>query len=190
MQSHDGRRALPDVLQGQRHGLPAVNDAFLQFWERPRKHRAQQWALTTAERARFFHDKDQELLTSKEPQVYEARILAKDAQERDIVFTRPLFARPTGEWLASWRAMLDVTAMRQAESALRALNQNLETRVAERTAQLGRANAELERTIDTLSLAQDEITRQERFASLGSMVAGGARTQHTHWQQPGRGLHS
>lgn len=68
---------------------------------------------------------------------------------------------------------------RRAEAALRSLNQNLETRVAERTAQLGRANAELERTIDTLSLAQDEITRQERFASLGSMVAGVAHELNT-----------
>ena len=70
-------------------------------------------------------------------------------------------------------------AARQTESALRTLNQSLEARVAERTAQLGRANAELERTIDTLSLAQDEITRQERFASLGSMVAGVAHELNT-----------
>lgn len=67
----------------------------------------------------------------------------------------------------------------QTESALRTLNQSLESRVTERTAQLGRANAELERTIDTLSLAQDEITRQERFASLGSMVAGVAHELNT-----------
>ena len=158
-----------------------VNDAFLQFFGKDRASivGAKVGALTTAERARFFHDKDRELLANKEPQVYEARILAKDAQERDIVFHKAIVRTPDGEVAGIVGAMLDVTAMRQAESALRTLNQNLETRVAERTAQLGRANAELERTIDTLSLAQDEITRQERFASLGSMVAGVAHELNT-----------
>lgn len=158
-----------------------VNDAFVRFFGKDRENLigTTVGALTTAERAAFFREKDLQLLASQAPQMYEARVFAKDNEERDIVFHKGIVRTPDGEIAGIVGAMLDVTPIRQAESAMRSLNQNLETRVAERTAQLERANAELERTIDTLSLAQDEITRQERFASLGSMVAGVAHELNT-----------
>jgi PAS domain S-box-containing protein len=158
-----------------------VNDAFVRFFGKDRESLvgASVGALTATERAAFFDAKDMELLASKQPQVHEAPVLAQDGTEHDIVFHKGIVRTPDGMVAGIVGAMLDVTPIRQAESALRSLNQNLETRVTERTAQLARANSELERTIDTLSLAQDEITRQERFASLGAMVAGVAHELNT-----------
>ena len=94
-------------------------------------------------------------------------------------FTRPSYCSANGSAEGIVGAMLDVTHMRGIEADLRTLNQNLETRVAARTGELARANAELERTIDSLSLAQDELGRQERLSSLGSMVAGVAHELNT-----------
>lgn len=158
-----------------------VNGAFLRFFGKDRESLvgARVDAITNTEQAQYFHEKDVEVLASKVPQVYETRVLAQGNEEHDIVFHKGIVRTSDGDVAGIVGAMLDVTPIRQAESALRSLNQNLETRVAERTAQLERANAELERTIDTLSLAQDEITRQERFASLGSMVAGVAHELNT-----------
>lgn len=66
---------------------------------------------------------------------------------------------------ASLALVRDITEQAQAEAAVRELNESLERRVAERT-------AELEHAYDTLKRSQAELSRADRMAALGTLVAG------------------
>ena len=66
----------------------------------------------------------------------------------------------------------DISRRAAAESALRALNDELEQRVRERTAALSAANEDLRR-------AMKRIAQSEKLASLGSLVAGVAHELNT-----------
>lgn len=54
------------------------------------------------------------------------------------------------------------------EHEVRALNVELEDRVQKRTEELRKANAQLSTTVEHLQLAQSELVRSEKLASLGS----------------------
>jgi two-component system NtrC family sensor kinase len=55
---------------------------------------------------------------------------------------------------------------------VRAFSEVLEQRVRERTAELEKANAEIERTLRELGTAQGQLINAEKMASLGMLVAG------------------
>jgi signal transduction histidine kinase len=55
---------------------------------------------------------------------------------------------------------------------VRAFSENLEHKVRERTAQLEKAKAEIERTLQELGTAQGHLIHSERMAGLGMLVAG------------------
>ncbi len=59
------------------------------------------------------------------------------------------------------------------------LNLELETRVERRTADLARANRELSEAMETLKMAQGELVRSEKLASLGNLVGGVAHELNT-----------
>jgi signal transduction histidine kinase len=73
----------------------------------------------------------------------------------------------------------DIDALKQALDALRTLNEQLETRVGQRTAALEDINAELRSTLERLTLAQRQLVEAEKLASLGGMVAGIAHEINT-----------
>ncbi|MBI1889141.1 MAG: PAS domain S-box protein [Burkholderiales bacterium] len=73
----------------------------------------------------------------------------------------------------------DVTEKHMIENEILELNANLEIRVAERTEELQQANQELETTLDTLNMAQEELVRTEKLAALGALVAGIAHELNT-----------
>lgn len=75
--------------------------------------------------------------------------------------------------------MADISARKEAELALQAMNASLEARVTERTAELARANDALQKSMDDLRAMQARIVEQEKFAALGGLVAGVAHEMNT-----------
>lgn len=73
----------------------------------------------------------------------------------------------------------DITTLKRAEESLRRLNEELESRVDARTADLRRANVELRQTLEQLTLAQRQLLESEKMAALGGLVAGVAHEINT-----------
>jgi signal transduction histidine kinase len=65
-----------------------------------------------------------------------------------------------------------ITRRTQAEQALAELNSELEARVRRRTLELEDANQTLNRTLETLRAAQQQLIESEKMAALGGLVAG------------------
>lgn len=73
----------------------------------------------------------------------------------------------------------DISALKQAEDALRKLNETLESRVEQRTHELRTVNTELRALLNQLTQAQHQLVESEKLASLGSLVAGVAHEINT-----------
>lgn len=73
----------------------------------------------------------------------------------------------------------DINALKQAEEALRKLNQELEDRVEHRTRQLHARNTELHAALEDLTQTQRKLLDAEKLAALGGLVAGVAHEINT-----------
>ncbi len=67
----------------------------------------------------------------------------------------------------------------RAEEECCMLNADLEQRVADRTAELARANGELQAALENLRQAQSQLVLSEKLAALGGLVAGVAHEINT-----------
>lgn len=101
----------------------------------------------------------------------ELQVRNRSGELRHVLMTAfSIPAREGGRYFVSMD--IDITERREATERLRELNETLEARVAERTADLNRSNRELAEALDTLRRAQEELLRAEKMAALGALVAG------------------
>lgn len=82
----------------------------------------------------------------------------------------------------------DITAIKRAERELQDVNEQLEERVRDRTAQLEESHGELERAYRELTVAHTRLLQQEKLASLGELASGIAHEINTPAQFLGNNL--
>ncbi len=88
--------------------------------------------LWPSELAKIYHQKDLELMDTPTPQHYESEIVDKFSQVRQVLYAKNVFSNDRGEVAGIIGAFIDITERKRAEAEL-----------AERSAELTRANAEL-----------------------------------------------
>ncbi len=109
--------------------------------------------------ARFFRQKDEELFRSEGAVVIEEETVTDASGVVHVLATTKVpLRRADGEVSHLVGIIQDITDLKVAEDGLRAANEELELRVAERTRQLHEAQAEL--------------LRKERLAVLGQLAGG------------------
>ncbi|MDA8164856.1 MAG: PAS domain S-box protein [Desulfobacteraceae bacterium] len=131
---------------------------------------------TNAER---YHQADAALFASPGSQVYEAPLRYAGGSERQVVFHKATFTDPDGRVAGLVGIMLDITERKQAESELRLYRDRLEKLVAERTAELQKANDHLRQEMRERQQAEQEaesrrqqLIEADKLVSLGVLVAG------------------
>ncbi|MCL9781338.1 ATP-binding protein [Vibrio sp. S4M6] len=73
----------------------------------------------------------------------------------------------------------DVTDLKEVQAEFKLLNEQLEQKVAERTASLEQSNEQLTNAVTELKQTQDILVESEKMASLGELVAGVAHEVNT-----------
>ena len=89
-----------------------------------------------------------------------------------------------GNYVNSRSTAYNISDRKRSELALRQLNQSLETKVAQRTAELGDRNAELEASNQALHLSNQRFRNAFDYAGIGMALVG----PEGHWLEVNRSL--
>jgi len=119
------------------------------------------------------------MLENGEVKNFEVEMYCRDGGRRWVTISSRAAFDEQGEILYVDGMLQDISKRKQAEKALRELNEELEQRVAARTRELETANAglqqlagQLEGAYNDLKSAQSQMLQQEKMASIGQLAAG------------------
>ncbi|HXP95151.1 MAG TPA: PAS domain S-box protein [Telmatospirillum sp.] len=116
--------------------------------------------------ADFFRQKDREAMAAGKPSVNEERVTYSNDGHRALLETiKTPMLDAAGSLVGILGVARDITRREQAEEEIRTLNQELEQRVADRTAALVAANAELDGVACAMRAAKEEAERANQAST-------------------------
>jgi len=126
------------------------NAAFESYIGRPRTEVIGRtvYDIAPKELADHYHAADQALFQTPGVQRYEAQVRYADGSFHEVFFTKGTFTDLDGNVAGLVGVMLDITERRRVEQELERYHDHLEDLVAERTAELARANDQLTTEIE------------------------------------------
>lgn len=153
--------AHPIFVKNRDFRFVLVNQAFCQMtgYRREQMLGKTDYDFFTKSEADFFRLKDEEMFAAGTTvAIDEEPITDAEGNAHILATTKVPFSDDRGEISHLVGIIHDITAMKEAEKALRGAKEELEQRVADRTAEL--------------VAAQQKLLRQERLSVLGELVGG------------------
>lgn len=118
--------------------------------------------LWPAELAAKYHEQDKALLGNPGLQQYEFAVPDVTGKLVDVIFTKDVYTDEKGGVQGIIGTFIDISARKSAEAKIKSLNDDLEKRVQQRTAQLARVNAALQEEIDERMRTEESLRESER----------------------------
>jgi PAS domain S-box-containing protein len=129
--------------------------------------------FVTPDQLARIYQRIQRRLAGETPPPLELNLVAKDGRRLTVEVNSWLERDERGP-TAIYGIVRDITERKRAEETIRTLNDELERRVAKRTAELEAANRALAAERERLLVTQTQLVRAETLRALGELAAGAA----------------